>query len=92
MSRRIAINGATARPSPMSPNAATAAARISSSLVRGTGASCTRLRLSKVPEPPPPSVELSLITALPRRDGTVKAVYVTAGQRVQQGAPLLVLL
>ncbi len=27
-----------------------------------------------------------------RRDGTVKAVYVSAGQRVQQGAPLLVLL
>ncbi len=27
-----------------------------------------------------------------RRDGTVKAVYVTAGQRVDQGAPLLVLL
>ncbi len=27
-----------------------------------------------------------------RRDGTVKAVYVSAGQRVDQGAPLLVLL
>ena len=27
-----------------------------------------------------------------RRAGTVKAVYVTAGQRVEQGAPLLVLL
>jgi biotin carboxyl carrier protein len=27
-----------------------------------------------------------------RRAGTVKAVYVTAGQRVDQGTPLLVLL
>jgi len=27
-----------------------------------------------------------------RRAGTVKAVYVTVGQRVEQGAPLLVLL